>query len=619
MMRFRTRTLGALALALALALPANAAVDVRLDRRDVAVGEPLTLILEARGAAEQGQPDLAALAPDFQILGVSRGTRTTLINGVRDHAVEWSVVVAPTRAGTLVVPALAVGAETTAPIAVEVAAAGTNAPPSSGRPARGTASPTSPPPELVFQSRVDGTEAFVQEQVVLTVRLESPVPLLEGQIAEPEIPGALVERLGEDHQETRRVAGHEVQVFERRYAVFPQRSGALEIAPFVFEGTTSVQPSARTRPRSRLPSRLQALMGGSLLDDPFFEDFFAGSAGILGDVGRRQSVRASTRPIALAVAPRPEQATGERWLPAHALEIAESWGDGGEQEPVLRVGEPIDRLLTIEARGVVATQLPQPRIEAVDGLKQYGQPVRLENREDAGDMVATLASARTLIPTRPGPLTLPPVEISWWDLEDGVSRVATLPERTLEVMPSADTGDIAVVPPIAGEGAPPADAVAPRQDVGPTVPSPSALLPWTIAIALVVAGLSWVAILVRRSHRSARWVGRVARRRARARAERALARACRREDAPSALAALAEIAACRWPGTTRTAGELAERVGDEALLGEVRLLLSCRYGAGEQTFSGAALWRAYRRTRSWRAHDARAHEDPLPTLYPASR
>jgi hypothetical protein len=623
MMRLRNLELLVVAVTLALALPAFARVDARVDRQHVAVGEPLTLTLEARGAAQQAQPELDALAPDFQILGVSRGSRVTVINGVRDDAHEWSVVVAPTRPGSLVIPPLAFGAETTTPVPVEVAAAGARPRPSRGPVTPGAAGAAASPAELVFESRLGEPEAFVQEQVVLTVRLESPVALLEGQIHEPEIQGALVERLGEDRQETTRIGGRDVQVFERRYAVFPQRSGELEIAPFVFEGSAPAQAPARQRSRG-MPSRLQALMGGSPFDDAFFDDFFAGTGGLLGDMGRRsQPVRASTDPIVLAVAPRPADATGDRWLPARDLEIVEHWDGEGAGAPVLRVGEPVDRVVTVRGRGVLATQLPEAATGEVAGLKQYEKPARLDSREDGGDMVASRSVPSVLIPTRPGPLTLPAVEVPWWDVEAGVARVASLPERTLEVLPASGSAQVAALPPTAAEDEPPgSEAAAPpaAEQAGSSALAEvrAHLDPRTIGIALLASGLVLASLLLLRSRRN-NPEGRVHDRRARAGAERQLARACRRDDAASALAALTLLAGCRWPGEARSASELASCIGDEALEREVRLLLSSRYGAGGEAFSGAALWRAYRRTRSRRPRDARTHEDPLPRLYPSSR
>ena len=153
----RFGAIGALLLAgLAALSPVHAATRAWLDRATVATGEAVTLNIETDQAG--AAPDYTPLQADF-ILGEpyrsAGGAGQTL----------FGIALTPRRSGALELPALRVGAESTAPQRLQVSAAAP-APVPSG--------------DVFVESRVDEASPYVQQSVGLTVRLYYATPLLSG-------------------------------------------------------------------------------------------------------------------------------------------------------------------------------------------------------------------------------------------------------------------------------------------------------------------------------------------------------------------------------------------------------------------------------------------------------
>ncbi len=104
---------------------------------------------------------------------------------------------------------------------------------------------------------------------------------------------------------------------ERRYAIFPQQAGTLTVGPATFEAMV-------------IPDR---------------------------GFSRVSRFRSSTLDLAVqpAVAP-PASMHGAVWLPAQRVALSEKWSD---DSTALTVGIPRTRQVTIEADGLLETQLPE--------------------------------------------------------------------------------------------------------------------------------------------------------------------------------------------------------------------------------------------------------------------
>src|ERR1044071_4470625 len=105
-------------------------------------------------------------------------------------------------------------------------------------------------------------------------------------------------------------------VRERRYAIFPQQATRLTIGPATFEAM--------------------------VIPDRGFSRVARFRSGVLGiDVQ--------------AAVPPPASMADASWLPAHRVTLSDDWGDEAVD---LVVGVPRTRRVTIEADGLLETQLP---------------------------------------------------------------------------------------------------------------------------------------------------------------------------------------------------------------------------------------------------------------------
>jgi hypothetical protein len=332
----------------------------------------------------------------------------------------------------------------------------------------------------------------------------------------------------------------------------------------------------------------------------FGEDLFAS----LLDRGTRRVV-VESEPLVLDVRPRPEASGTAWWLPARDVSLREQW----EPDPAeVHVGEALTRQITLRVEGAGASQLPTLATPEPEGVKLYAETPETSETETGSVRVQAI----TVIPTQPGRLELPSIEVAWWDTKSDTPQLATLGARTLEVLPAVAGGTSPNEP-----GALPARAAS-----GATsVPQPASaelsdaarapLARWW-AGALLAAGVAAAA-----GYRWGRRKG--AAHGTRRGTERALRRACRRSDPAAAERALRRLLQAWDPGRTPIDAEARARAaGDDAFAREVAKLQSVRYSTSGEDWQGQRLWKAYRSIRKPRKEPGRRPRGGLPPLYPAA-
>ncbi len=559
---------------------ALAAVEAAVDRTVVGEGESLELRLKVTGDDAGEPPQLAPLERDFEVTATRRSSQISIVNGRMERSKSWLLTLIPKATGELTIPPLQVGEATTRALTVSVRPAG-SAPGDEG------------PADVFLEVEAEPRDPYVQAQVSYRVRIFFQ-DLSEGELADPEVEGAVVARHGEDVAYDATRQGRRYRVLERRYVLFPQRSGTLEIPAPVFVG--------------RVPD------GGGGPRSPF------GSFGAFDQMFQSaRTIRRRGEAVTLEVRPRPDAFPGEDWLPAEALTLSQEWSDGAA---TVRVGEPLTRTLMLQARGLEAAQLPELGLPAGAGYRSYADKPELETGAEGPHVVSRRRESHAIIPTRPGELRLPPVEVHWWSTRDDGPRTATLPGRTVAVRPAADGEVTAPAPPPAAEPrpAPPPPAVEP-QAVSRPAPATG---PWpVIAALLLLAWLVTLYLLVRQRRRtrppSAPPVADAGA--PPAAAVRALERACRQRDPHGARDALLVWAQGRWPQAPPVnLGQLAARVGPGELADLTVRLDRALYGGPASAAPPAELWeRLPAVLKAWRERrPATATGAPLPELYPGA-
>ena len=205
----------------ALALPAQAETRAWLDRDRIHAGETATLNVETDQPGVS-PPDWSPLEADFEVSGHTSTRRVEVVNGATRVRSLFAVALRPRSEGELSVPALAVGGENTAPLALAVL-------PAQDAPGRAGA-------VAFIETELDTGQAWVQQAVGYVLRLHYATPLVSGELEQPQPEGASLQRIGDDLQYSREIGGRRYSVVERRFLLVPERSGTLEIPAARFRG-----------------------------------------------------------------------------------------------------------------------------------------------------------------------------------------------------------------------------------------------------------------------------------------------------------------------------------------------------------------------------------------------
>ena len=434
---------------------AQADVNARLDRSHIYNGDTVTLHITTSGQDQDNQPDLTPLKKDFDVLRTSSSSQIQIINGNRSDKHEWQIELAPRSKGKLTVPALNVGNKKTMPLTLSVSDEATTSSTQSGQP-------------VFIKSEISSEtgNTYVQQQILYTTRLYYRVPLVEGSFTAPKIENAVVEQLGEDKQYNTTVKGQSYQVLERRYAIFPEHSGTLTIPAVIFNGRTVAQQ--QQSPFGQMDSMFQQMLNQS----GFNSSLFNGTA--FGSSGKR--VHYASNAITLQIKPQPADYSGANWLPTQSMEIKDSWATS---PPVMHAGEPVTRSLTMEAKGLEASQLPDIKLPGSDSVRIYPEKSKQSNRTDGDWIYGTREQRFTYVPSQPGKIYFPAVKITWWNSLENKEIITTLPAYDVTVLPGIGQSATSSKAPAPQVNKPSLPATVPPQTSNIKTPAPVTIIKTT--------------------------------------------------------------------------------------------------------------------------------------------
>jgi hypothetical protein len=520
-------------------------VDVVVDPPILSLGESLTVTFSVAGDSSGIEPDFAPLTEQFDILRTNVRDTLQILNGRTTQTRVWRLTLVPREEGTIEIPALDFGGTSSPVRAITVS------------PARSSA-----PGEADVFIEVDVQpegEVYVQSQVLLTVRLFLAVRVSNATLSDPVSKNGdvVVEAVAEERSE-RELGGRTYQVFEQRFALFPQRSGELELDPVVFSGDMR-----------------------SYFERPTYR-------------------RVQSEPIRLQVRPAPSGA-GDPWLPATEVTLTQEFPQANAAGVIeARVGEPITRSVTLSATGLTSAQLPPVEVVVPDEFKIYPDQPALDQRIVDNGLIGQRVERLSMLPTQPGEFELPAVEMRWWDVENDRPRTARLAPVVLRVQPAPGTELPGRPDAVAGGVAGAASGVAGRGPVGgsgfgaagQTVVTDPGMWPW-LALFLGLGWLTTGGLWWRRTlglpvptapptggEHAARSLGAALRR---------VREACEANDVGLARQAVLAWGRARWSDHTVNDLIAVRRLGGEALARELDQLDASRYAAEGQPWDGRAL------------------------------
>ena len=544
-----------------------ATITVYTDRNPAVLQESFQLIFESTGDVDD-DPDFSPLERDFQVLSTSTSTSMNIVNAKITTTRQWRLALLPLRAGELLIPAVSFGKDQSPQVTLTVVPSGSAA---AGQDSR----------DIFLDVQVIPAAAYVQQQVIYTVKLYRAVSTSNETLSEPVVArgNAIIELLDADRRYDTFIQGRPYSVFERSYGIYPQVSGDLSLSPLRFQAQLSA--------------------GARFTLDPF-------------SAGASTTVRQS-EPLELQVKPVPAAYQGEHWLPATDVKITEQWSKNPND---LLPDEPVTRSLTITAQGLTASQLPELPELFPTGFKQYPDKPELDNRKSADGITGVRQQKNAVIPTQAGAYTLPEISLPWWNTETHALEYAVLPERRVQVTAAAPDAAIDM-PALPDMGAQAPGQVAPETgeiSAAPTdVPPGISIWQWLTCILAV----AWLATLVYilKNRNSSRAESPPSQTENVRETRKALERACRDDDPERAKTALLQWARIRPQGApVSSLGDLEQQV-NEKLAAEIRNLSRRLYSRSAEPWRGEPLRQAFLQEEKASAAQTSAESGKLEPLF----
>ena len=365
-------------------LPAHAlGLVASVDRDQLSSGETVELTLESSDVTLFGKPDLTPLDALFEVRGTRQVNQLNSLSDDNKGTTRWMITLQPRQTGTVIIPSLQVGDYHSQPITLTVT--------------QSVVSDNELAPVFI-EASLDQPSVYVQAQALLTLRIYHSVALYDdSSLTSLHLDDAIVEQLGESRTYEKLINGVRHGVIERRYGIYPQRSGELIIPAQTFSATqVDSQQATAPAPLGPKPGKM---------------------------------VHVTSAEIPLTVLPKPESyPSNAPWLPARSLSLSETWNPEPDHT---MVGDSLTRTLTLKAEGLSSAQLPPLPATDVNGLRRYPDLPQLSNQVTENGLIGSREEREALVPTRVGQIELPAVEVVWWNTHEDHLERTYLPARTL--------------------------------------------------------------------------------------------------------------------------------------------------------------------------------------------
>ncbi|WP_062569774.1 MULTISPECIES: BatD family protein [Pseudoalteromonas] len=372
------RLLCCLLLIAAAPLWAASQLQASVDKNPVLAGEFFILTISVDDSVKSEQPDTSVLLKDFVVGPTSVSSRTNIVNGEISKQTNWSVKLMTRKEGTYTIPAFTVAGVSSKPIELEVSKRSQNAEQNN---------------DAFIKTSVKSDSLYVQEAGVYTVKLylDNNKELLDGNLSTPQMDDAQLNAIGKQSESYELIDGKRYLVITREYLLQPQKSGQHTITAPVFNG--------RIRQNYR-----------------------------------QMEISAMGEDLELDIKPIPENYQGA-WLPSELVNLDEQWQP---KDDTVEVGTPITRTITLTALGVTKEQLPDIEMPQVQGFRSYPDEKETNHLVRDGRVISQQTASYALLPQTPGTFTLPEVKLPWFNTKINRISYATIPARTITVIPSTN-------------------------------------------------------------------------------------------------------------------------------------------------------------------------------------
>ncbi|MED5236421.1 MAG: BatD family protein [Pseudomonadota bacterium] len=368
-------------------------LEATIDRNPVMLDEAIRLTVTADGSADRDAFDSSPLLKDFVVGRTSVSSQTSIVNFDTKRTTVWTTTLFPRKEGTFTIPSLTIEGKSTQPIQVKVIP---------------VQEQSNVARDYFVTTDIDVKEAYLNQQLLYTVKLFLSSNIERGSLQAPEMQNAEITQLGEDKQYTDIVNGRRYQIIERQFAVVPQASGEFTLRGPIFTGEVM---AANTNQR-------------------------------FGFFNRTQQINRVGPDITVNIKPIP-QGIDYPWLPSAMVRVDEEWPQGDS----FVAGEPVTRIVTLTALGVVEEQLPDIPEFYPPNFKLYPDQSNTTTVEKDQSLISQRQTSLAIIPTQPGDFVLPEITIPWFNTLTQKTEYATIPARSITVAPATSSNNPSNAPP----------------------------------------------------------------------------------------------------------------------------------------------------------------------------
>lgn len=378
---------------------ASAKLTQSIDRNEIHAGESFLLTLQVDEDSGE-QPDLSLIPKEFTVISNSQYSQMNYVNGRSSVIKGWKIKMSTLATGKITIPSITVGKEQSQPITLMIKDTSDRVDLNGQKKA------------IFLESSVDQKQVYVQQQILFTVKLFRAVNTHYARLTEPTAGDSIIEKLGDDIQYDKNIGNTRYVVTERQYAIFPQQSGQLNIDSINF--TADVNEPGRSN-RNRF-------------------------------LNTTRPISVNSKKVTIDVRPQPT-ASSNPWLPATEVVLADKWTPLSKD---LTVGEPVTWTLLLSAQGLSESQLPEITLPKVEGLQWYPDTPQKDRQVNDRGILGQRVEKLAVIPSKEGKITIPKIQMRWWDTTNNLEKTATIAARTFNILPAEATTNSALPPQMIG-------------------------------------------------------------------------------------------------------------------------------------------------------------------------
>lgn len=379
-------------------------LDISVDKNILSEGDVLYLTIEYNGSSGE-KPEFGHVLDDFQLVQNSSSSQYSIINGDVSHVKKWTLGLAPKKKGKITIKPIKLGNLTSNYVEVEVKELSNVAyVPDSKQNFNA--------PYFEIEQNVDNKAPYLNQQVLMSITILDTIGLNNGTLnvaEEAKKDWIILPLLEQPIKKVENIKGKKTNVVTFLFALFPQKSGKIELPQYFFNGEyiKNVQ------------------FGISNFSDAFA--LFDSDVNSL--FGQSVPVKMKTSKKTIEVKPVVEGANLKDWLPLKNMKVTSLVNS----DKKISVGETFNYEITLVATGTTQSLLPTEISLEVNGAKKYPEkPVFSEEIID-GNVVSIARYNTVYIPEKAGQIVIPRTTIKWFNLNTNKIEEVVVDEKVLEV------------------------------------------------------------------------------------------------------------------------------------------------------------------------------------------